>query len=95
MKHEYAFQPVTRIRDGARPLAALPLRVRGEYHLLNPMTVCKLQHAVRQTSFETFQEYTSWSTIRIRQLSTVRGLLEIQAAKKPIPLDEVEPAPKS
>ena len=33
-------------------------RVRGEYHLVNPLTVSKLQHAVRQESFETFQEYT-------------------------------------
>ena len=33
-------------------------RVRGEYHLLNPLTVPKLQHAVRTESFATFQEYT-------------------------------------
>ena len=26
-------------------------RVRGEYHLINPLTVSKLQHAVRQQSY--------------------------------------------
>ena len=33
-------------------------RARGEYHLFNPQTIAKLQHAVRQESFATFQEYT-------------------------------------
>ena len=33
-------------------------RINGEHHLLNPDTVSKLQHAVRQNSYDTFQEFT-------------------------------------
>ena len=32
-------------------------RVRGERHLLNPVTVSKLQHAVRQGKFESYREF--------------------------------------
>ena len=55
-------------------------RARGEYHLFNPQTIAKLQHAVRQNSFETFQEYTDLIDKQNRQLSTLRGLLEIKTS---------------
>src|SRR5437016_6543438 len=47
MKHEHAFQPVM---DSETDLAAggsYHYRTDGEYHLLNPLTISKLQHAVR------------------------------------------------
>src|SRR5205807_9021632 len=62
------------------------------YHLFNPLTVSKLQHAVRRQSFETFREYTDLIDKENKQLCTLRGLLEIQKAAKPVPIDQVEPA---
>ena len=53
-------------------------RVSGEYHLLNPQTVQKLQHAVRGNSFETFQEYTDLIDQQNRDLCTLRGLMELR-----------------
>ena len=53
-------------------------RVRGEYHLLNPDTVSKLQHAVRQESFQTFQEYTALVDSQSRELCTLRGLMQFK-----------------
>jgi glutamate synthase domain-containing protein 2/glutamate synthase domain-containing protein 1/glutamate synthase domain-containing protein 3 len=67
-------------------------RVGGEYHLLNPNTISKLQHAVRQENFRTFQEYTDLIDRQNRQLTTLRGMLEIKQSSEPIPLEEVEPA---
>ncbi len=67
-------------------------RVRGEYHLVNPSTISKLQHAVRQENPKTFQEYTDLIDRQNRQLVTLRGLLEIKKSSAPIPLEEVEPA---
>ena len=67
-------------------------RVRGEYHLVNPLTVSKLQHAVRQESFQTFQEYTSLVNNQSSELCTLRGLMEFKPAEKPVPIEEVEPA---
>ncbi len=56
------------------------------------MTIQKLQHAVRQESFATFQEYTDLLDKESRQFCTLRGLLEVRPSAEPVPLDEVEPA---
>ena len=54
MKHEFAMQPPHLNRTPSCASAAnISIRVRGERHLLNPTTVSKLQHAVRQSKFET------------------------------------------
>ncbi|HXI32275.1 MAG TPA: glutamate synthase large subunit, partial [Vicinamibacterales bacterium] len=63
----------------------------GEYHLFNPDTVFKLQHATRSGQYAIFKEYTSLVDNQSRKLATLRGLLELQAAETPVPLDEVEP----
>ncbi len=42
-------------------------RVNGEYHLLNPQTISKLQHAVRQSNLEKFHEFTSLINEQNRQ----------------------------
>ena len=63
----------------------------GEYHMYNPETVARLQHAVRTESFKTFQEYSQMSDSQSESLCTLRGLLKFKE-QKPIPLDSVEPA---
>src|SRR5205807_1749749 len=92
LKHEHAFHPVTESDTELELGGNYQYRVRGEYHLFNPLTVSKLQHAVRQESFQTFQEYTELIDNQSRQLATLRGLMEFKWAAKPIPLEEVEPA---
>jgi glutamate synthase domain-containing protein 2/glutamate synthase domain-containing protein 3 len=67
-------------------------RAAGEYHLYNPQTISKLQHAVQQGSFQTFQEYTDLLDQEGKRLSTLRGLLDFTAAASPIPVEEVESA---
>ncbi|HME05508.1 MAG TPA: glutamate synthase large subunit, partial [Bryobacteraceae bacterium] len=67
-------------------------RVGGEYHLFNPQTISKLQHAVRAQSFATFQEFSQLINDQSKQLCTLRGLMELKKAAKPVPLEEVEPA---
>jgi glutamate synthase domain-containing protein 2/glutamate synthase domain-containing protein 1/glutamate synthase domain-containing protein 3 len=92
MKHDLAFRPV---RDSDTELAVggnYAWRVRGEYHLVNPLTVQKLQHAVRQESSATFREYTDLIDKQSKQLCTLRGLIEIRKSDRPVPLEEVEPA---
>ncbi len=92
MKHALAFQPVTG-HDTELPVGGnYQYRVRGEYHLLNPLTISKLQHAVRQGNPQTFQEYADLIDHQNRQLCTLRGLLEIKESPRPVPLEEVEPA---
>jgi glutamate synthase (ferredoxin) len=66
-------------------------RREGEYHLFNPETVFKLQHATRSGQYAIFKEYTKLVDDQSRKLATLRGLLEIRNAETPVPLDEVEP----
>ena len=63
----------------------------GEYHLFNPETVFKLQHATRSGQYTIFKEYSRLVDDQSRRLATLRGLLDIQNAPTPIPLDDVEP----
>ena len=55
MKHAHAFRPVTESETELDVGGDYQYRVKGEYHLLNPLTVSKLQHAVRENKFETFR----------------------------------------
>ncbi|MBV9780510.1 MAG: glutamate synthase large subunit [Acidobacteriaceae bacterium] len=91
-KHRFAFRQVS---DADLELAVggnYQYRVNGEYHLLNPLTVSKLQHSVRQRSYATFQEYSALIDQQNRQLCTLRGLMELKRLPNPIPIEEVEPA---
>ena len=67
-------------------------RREGEYHLFNPDTVFKLQHATRTRRYEIFKEYTRAVDEQSSRLATLRGLFRLRAgARPPVPLDEVEP----
>ena len=62
----------------------------GEYHLFNPETVFKLQHATRSGQYKIFKEYTALVDGQARRLATLRGLFDFRNAETPVPLDEVE-----
>ncbi|MBF4552482.1 glutamate synthase large subunit [Corynebacterium suicordis] len=66
-------------------------RREGEYHLFNPETVFKLQHATRTGQYRIFKEYTRKVDDQSRRLATLRGLFELKSDRKPISIDEVEP----
>ncbi len=91
-KHRHAFTPVNDSGTDLPIGGNYQFRATGEYHLYNPDTIAKLQHAVQQESAATFDEYTRLIDDQNRHLCTLRGLLEIKTAEQPIPLEEVEPA---
>jgi len=67
-------------------------RREGEYHLFNPETVYKLQHATRTGQYEVFKEYTKLVNDHSEQLATIRGLFNLTPSETgSIALDEVEP----
>jgi glutamate synthase (NADPH) large chain len=92
MKHEFAYSPVTESVTELDAGGAYQYRVKGEYHLLNPLTVSKMQHAVKNNKFETFQEFSDLIDKQNRDLCTLRGLMDFKFAKKPVPIEEVESA---
>ncbi len=92
MKHAYAFQPLTESETELVVGGHYQFRIGGEYHLLNPETIGKLQHSVRQNNAKTFEEYTSLIDDQSRNLCTLRGLLKLKYLEHPISIDDVEPA---
>jgi glutamate synthase domain-containing protein 2/glutamate synthase domain-containing protein 3 len=90
MKHDLAFRPVTESDTELDVGGNYQYRVRGEYHLLNPLTVSKLQHSVRAESYQTFQEYSALINKQSKNLCTLRGLMEFKPSAKPVPIEEVE-----
>ena len=67
-------------------------RRRGEHHMWNPETIQQLQHAVKTNEFATYKKFADAANDENRKLCTIRGLLEVRKARKPIPLELVEPA---
>ena len=66
-------------------------RREGEFHLFNPDTVFKLQHATRDGRYDIFKQYTGSVNAHSENLSTLRGLFKFDSGRKPVPIDEVEP----
>jgi glutamate synthase (NADPH/NADH) large chain len=71
-------------------------RVRGEDHVWNAATVSALQHAVRGNSQDKYRQFAKIINDQTANLLTIRGLFRIKSAeedgRKPVPLEEVEPA---
>ena len=66
-------------------------RREGEFHVFNPETVFKLQHATRAKRYDIFRQYTQLVNDQSRHLATLRGLFEFNGeGRTPISIDEVE-----
>ena len=63
----------------------------GEYHLFNPETVFKLQHATRSGQYAVYRDYARLVNDQSRKRATLRGLFALRPADRPLPIDEVEP----
>ncbi len=71
-------------------------RMRGESHAWSPDSIAALQHAVRGNSQDRYREFANLVNDSSLRLNTIRGLFKIKGAealgRKPISIDEVEPA---
>src|SRR5687767_13477161 len=63
----------------------------GEFHLFNPDTVFKLQHATRSGQYRIFKDYTRAVDQQNEHRATLRGLFRLKPAAAAVPLEEVEP----
>ena len=77
---------------------ALPLggqyqwRRGGEHHQWNPDTIAMLQHAARTDNRDLYKKFARLVNDQSRRLATLRGLLDFNGDRTPVPIDEVEPA---
>ena len=91
LRHKAAYTP--------RKAASLDLDFGGEYHwrfdgerhLWNPITVARLQHAVKFEDPKAYEEYKDAVNFQAKKLCTLRGLFEFVPGT-PVPIDQVEPA---
>ena len=71
-------------------------RTRGEDHAWTAESVSNLQHAVRGNSVERYRGFAKILNEQSERLLTLRGLFRIKSAeddkRKPVALDQVEPA---
>src|SRR5216684_1840577 len=88
-RHEHAFAPRAIDSSDLDCGGEYQWRRDGEYHLFNPETVFKLQHATRSGQYSLFKEYTRLVDDQNRRRATLRGLLDLQLENQPLPLDEV------
>ncbi len=91
LRHARAFgrQPVR--PHELEPGGEYQWRRDGEYHLFNPDTVFKLQHATRTGQYTIFKDYTRAVDQQNEHRATLRGLFRFAPAGPAVPIDEVEP----
>ncbi|MBT8286588.1 MAG: glutamate synthase large subunit [Bacteroidia bacterium] len=90
-RHQHAYSSVGKINTELLPAGGeYKWRRKGERHMFNPLTVAKLQQAVRLNEPKTYKEYSKLVNDQAKNLMTIRGLFEFTNLD-PIPIDEVEP----
>ncbi|OIO36866.1 MAG: glutamate synthase subunit alpha [Candidatus Omnitrophica bacterium CG1_02_46_14] len=90
-RHRHAFQ--NRRTNGAALDSGGQYQWRkdGEFHLFNPETIHKLQHSTRTNNYSVFKEYSKAVNDQTKNFCTLRGLMDLKPASKPVPMEEVEP----
>ncbi len=96
MRHQDAFGDKAILQNALDVGGEYALRVRGEEHVWSSDTVSHLQHAVRGKAQDKYETFACLVNEQNEKLLTLRGLFRIKRAKelgrKPIQLDQVEPA---
>ena len=95
-RHRLAFSDAPIYRNALDVGGEYAFRIRGEVHSWTPDNVADLQHAVRGNLPDKYLDFARAVNDQDKQLLTLRGLFRLRSAdemgRKPIPLDEVEPA---
>ena len=90
-RHAKAFPQRGREDDELDSGGEYQWRRDGEYHLFNPETVFKLQHATRSGQVDVYREYAERVNDQNRQRATLRGLFTFKSTRPSVPIEEVEP----
>src|SRR5690606_15443749 len=96
LRHRLAFSDAPVLKGALDVGGEYAFRFRGEEHAWTPESVRDLQHAVRGNSQDSYRAFARQINDQNERLLTIRGLFELKTAeaggRKPVPLDEVEPA---
>jgi glutamate synthase domain-containing protein 2/glutamate synthase domain-containing protein 3 len=98
LRHRHGYPPIRVNGEVLDNGGQYQWRRDGEYHMWNPDTIGLMQHAVRVgltrpiDGLKAFGEYTKLVDDESRHRCTLRGLLNLKTAERPVPLEQVEPA---
>jgi glutamate synthase (NADPH/NADH) large chain len=90
LRHDRAFGSKPVQGQELEPGGEYQWRRDGEYHLFNPDTVYKLQHATRSGQYKIFKEYTQAVDKQNAHRATLRGLFRFKPASAAVPIEEVQ-----
>ncbi len=93
IRHQHAF-PAVKITAGGRLELGGKYKWRrtGEAHQYNPISIAKLQQAVRSNDARAWAEFSELVDAQNRREGLIRGLFEFKTPPVAVALDEVEPA---
>ncbi len=95
-RHQAAFGPDPVLTNTLDIGGEYAYRMRGEGHSWTPDVVASLQHAVRGNAADRYKEFAELVNESALRMNTIRGLFRIKSAeewgRKPVSIDEVEPA---
>lgn len=101
IRHTEAFSNIAILRHNLAVGGEYAIRINGEAHAWTADSVKALQHAVRnkddkKAAYQSYQEFAAIINTQEQSLISLRGLFNLHSAKeldrKPVPLEEVEPA---
>ncbi|MGD2000775.1 MAG: glutamate synthase large subunit, partial [Desulfobacterales bacterium] len=91
-RHRYA--DASRSHESERQLdpgGKYKWRRNGEAHQYTPLTIARLQQAVRSNDRQAWNDFTELADGQNRREGLIRGLFEFKTGAMPVPLEEVEP----
>ena len=95
-RHKLAFSEAPVLKNMLDVGGQYHQRVRGERHVWSASAIANMQHAVRGNIPEKYRAYAEEINRQGREANTLRGLFRIKTAeemgRKPVPIEEVEPA---
>jgi glutamate synthase (ferredoxin) len=91
-RHEASFPPSgNKVNRGLEAGGDRKWRHDGEFHLFSPEAIHLLQHSCRTGNYGLFKNYEKLIDDQSEHYCTIRGLMDIRFAEKPVPIEEVEP----
>jgi glutamate synthase (NADPH/NADH) large chain len=95
-RHRLAFSDAPVLKNMLDVGGQYHQRVRGERHVWSASAIANMQHAVRGNIPEKYRAFAEEVNRQGREANTLRGLFRIKTAeemgRRPVPLEEVEPA---
>ncbi|MBN2354323.1 MAG: glutamate synthase large subunit [Spirochaetales bacterium] len=90
LRHRRAVNDARDNRDSLPSGGDIHYRAGGYKHILTPLSIRLLQHAVRSGDYGLFKQYSARIDDASKNLCTIRGLLAFKKGT-PAPIEEVEP----